>query len=330
LVCLHHARLAVVSVVKYLSRMTFIPQKIRGRVITEHKASYIVSDGIFEYVATIRGHFHEATQKQFPKVGDFVQLTVLEDEKGIIESIEKRASEVIRKSAHDDTLQVMVTNVDFVFIVMGLDADFNLRRLERYLVLSEQAGITPIVILNKADVVDDAASYVMQAQEVSGKAEVFAISAETGENMDVFDSYLKNDKTAVLLGSSGAGKSTITNYLLKRTEQDTKTVRELDSRGRHTTTVRQLFKVPTGGYLIDTPGMRELGFVSDEEITEGTFADIESLTQACKFTNCDHVKSAGCAVQEALQKGELDQKHFDNYLKLQARKAETRNARRRD
>lgn len=310
--------------------MITIPQTHRGRVITEHKASYVVMADDREYIATIRGHFHEGLSTQFPKVGDYVVLTILEDEKAIIESIEPRVSELTRKSAHDDTIQVMVANVDYVFIVMGLDADFNVRRLERYLVLSEQAHITPVVILNKSDVVDDISRYLVQTQEVAGDAKVYAVSAKTGEGMEVFDTYLRDGATGVLLGSSGAGKSTITNHVLKESLQDTQLVRETDSRGRHTTTTRELFKVSSGGYLIDTPGMRELGFVSEEEITDGTFADIELITRVCKFSNCDHVKSAGCAVQDAIAKGVIGQKHFENYLKLQTRKAETRNARKRD
>jgi len=310
--------------------MIDIPQTIRGRVITEHKASYIVSADGYEYVATIRGHFHEQEEKKFPKVGDYVVMSVLEEEKAVIESIEKRSSEVVRKSAHDDTIQVMVTNVDYVFIVMGLDDDFNLRRLERYLVLTEQAHITPVVVLNKVDVVDDIALYLSQTKEVAKDVQVYALSAKTGEGMEVFAEYMKDGATGVLLGSSGAGKSTITNFLLKEVLQDTKSVREIDSRGRHTTTTRELFTLPSGGYLIDTPGMRELGFVSEEDMSDGTFSDIDLLTYECKFPNCDHVKSAGCAVQTALVEGTLDQKHFDNYLKLQQRNAETRPERKRD
>jgi len=307
-----------------------IPQTIRGRVITEHKASYVVVADNQEYVASIRGHFHDEENKRFPKVGDYVVMSVLEEEKAVIESIEERTSEVVRKSAHDDTIQVMVANVDYVFIVMGLDDDFNLRRLERYLVLTEQAHITPVVILNKLDVIDDIALYMRQSKEVAKDVDVYAVSALTGEGMEVFAEYMKDGATGVLLGSSGAGKSTITNYVLKEVLQDTKSVRETDSRGRHTTTTRELFKLPSGGYLIDTPGMRELGFVSEEDISDGTFSDVDLLTYDCRFPNCDHIKSAGCAVQAALANGTLDQKHFDNYLKLQLRNAETRPARKRD
>jgi ribosome biogenesis GTPase len=307
-----------------------IEQTVRGRVITEHKASYVVAVEGDEYIASIRGHFHDEEEKRFPKVGDYVVMSVLEEEKAVIESIEKRSSEVVRKSAHDDTIQVMVTNVDYVFIVMGLDDDFNLRRLERYLVLTEQAHITPVIILNKVDVIHDVALYLQQTREVAQNVQVYTVSAKTGEGMEVFAEYLKDGATGVLLGSSGAGKSTITNYVLSEVRQDTKSVRETDSRGRHTTTTRDLFTLPSGGYLIDTPGMRELGFVSEEDMSDGTFSDVDLLTYECKFANCDHVKSAGCAVQSALTEGTLDQKHFDNYLKLQQRNAETRPARKRD
>lgn len=310
--------------------MIEIPQAVRGRVITEHKASYVVASDTHEYIATVRGHFHDEEDKRFPKVGDYVLLSVLEETKAVIESIEERTSEVVRKSAHDETIQVMVTNVDYVFIVMGLDDDFNLRRLERYLVLTEQAHITPVIILNKVDVVDDVALYVSQTKEIAKEVQVHAVSAKTGEGMEVFTQYLKDNATGVLLGSSGAGKSTITNHLLEHVLQETKSVRETDSRGRHTTTTRELFKLPSGGCLIDTPGMRELGFVTEEDMSDGTFSDVELLAYECKFPNCDHIKSAGCAIQTALVAGDLDQKHFNNYLKLQQRNAETRSSRKRD
>lgn len=303
---------------------------VRGRIITEHKASYVVScdRGILD--ATLRGIFHEDEDVLFPKVGDYVQVTILEDGKGVIESLEERKSIVMRKSAHDDTEQIMVANVDFVFVVMGMDADFNLRRLERYLVLSEQSHITPVIILNKADIATDVREKKEAVEGVAQDTPVHVVSAKTGEGMEVFKQYLTQGVTGVLLGSSGAGKSTITNYLLQSQVQETKDVRDTDSRGRHTTTVRELFQVDTGGYLIDTPGMRELGFVSEEDMVAGTFSDIEILACDCKFSNCDHVKSAGCAVQAAIAQGDLDEAHFRNYLKLQERQAETRNARKRD
>lgn len=303
---------------------------MRGRVITEHKASYVLSyeGGVLD--AMVRGSFHEGEDTLFPKVGDYVEYTLLEDGKAVIESVEERKSVVTRKSAHDDTVQVMVANVDYICIVMGLDGDFNVRRLERYLVLARQAHITPVIILNKADIAKGVAQKKESVQEIAHDTVVYVISAKTGDGMEVFAQYLTDGVTGVLLGSSGAGKSTITNYLLQNQVQQTKDVRSDDGRGRHTTTTRELFQVDSGGYLIDTPGMRELGFVSAEDITQGTFRDIELLAHDCRFNNCDHVKSTGCAVQAAIAAGELDADHFQNYLKLQAKEAETRVSRKRD
>jgi len=308
--------------------MTYNEQLQIGRVITEHKASYVVLVCGKQYTAHVRGCFHQQEDKKFPKVGDYVELAFLDDNKVVIEKILPRTSEVVRKSAHDETVQVIVANIDYVFIVMGVDNDFNLRRLERYLAISNQAHITPVVILNKSDIAVDIDMYISQTKAIIGDVAVHAVSAKKGDGMEVFNLYLQNGKTGVLLGSSGAGKSTIINHLLKDTVQKIKDVRVHDSRGRHTTTVRQLFELPSTGFLIDTPGMRELGFIKKDDIGD-TFSDIELLASKCRFPNCDHIKSDGCRVQEALQKKEIDQKHFDNYLKLQDRKAETRPARRK-
>ncbi len=304
--------------------------QIQARVITEHKASYVVKAEEREYTATVRGAFHERPRTVFPKVGDYVCITIVSDNKAVIETVLPRKSEIVRKSAHDDTKQVMVANVDYVFIVMGLDQDFNLRRLERYLTLVNQAQVSAVIILNKEDKVESPDEYVASVIQVAGDTPVHCVSAKQGSGMDVFDRYLVDGKTGVLLGSSGAGKSTIINYLLSKGVQRTQGVRTQDDRGKHTTTVRELFALPSGGSLIDTPGMRELGFVSDEELLQGSFVEIEELAASCRFTNCDHQKSDGCAIREAVDAGTLDVRHVANYLKLQQRQAETRPKRKRD
>ena len=303
---------------------------VTGRVIVAHKASYVVMSGGREYTASVRGYFHVGDITDFPKVGDEVTGTLLDTNKLVIDDILPRRSTVTRKSAHDDTPQVLVTNVDAICIVMGLDADFSLRRLERYLTLATQSQIPALVVLNKADVVADATPFVAAVAAVVGATPVYIISAKAGTGMASLQDYCASGKTIVLLGSSGAGKSTITNYLLRADTQATNPVRDIDSKGRHTTTHRSLFSLPTGGFVIDTPGMRELGFVTQEEVTGGTFADIEECATQCRFANCDHIKSAGCAVQAAIAAGVLDADHFKNYLKLQAGQAESRNARKRD
>lgn len=289
-----------------------------GRVIEEHKTNYMISSEGTEYTGVVRGKFHNAPgERTFPKVGDFVECVKTSDDQVVIEKVLPRKTEIARKAIARNARQVMVANVDVVFVVMGLDGDFNLRRLERYLLLTKQSGIETIIVLNKKDLVTNPGEYLEQVKTISPDISAYAVSAETGENMEVFTQHISEDTVSVLLGSSGAGKSTITNWLLEKNQQETNTVREDDSKGRHTTTHRQMFKLPQGGFLIDTPGMRELGLSGDEESEANVFTDIEELKLQCEFTDCDHEKSVGCAVQEAVKSGELDEKRFKSYLKLQ-------------
>ena len=294
-----------------------ILQRMRtARVIEEHKTNYIILDESSEFTATVRGSFFE--EDTFPKVGDFVIYEEVADGKAVIEEMLPRTSTVARKVVETNTEQVIVANVDLIFIVMGLDNDFNLSRLERYLLLAKQSGVASVVILNKSDCVDDYSEYVTRTKEVAGTTPVHAVSALSGEGMELLLAHITSDTTAVLLGSSGAGKSTITNWLLRQNTQQVNSVRGDDSRGKHTTTSRQLFALPTGGYLIDTPGMRELSVsdstTDDEDVV---FALFETLSNQCQFTNCDHKKSKGCAIVSALENGEVLQRQLQNYKKLQ-------------
>lgn len=287
-----------------------------ARVIKEHKTNYVISVDGQELTATVRGSFFDGVL--FPKVGDFVVYDEVSEGKAVIEEIKPRTSTVARKAVETGEVQVIVANVDIIFIVMGLDNDFNLSRLERYLLLAKQSEIPSVVILNKSDSVDDCSEYVDQAEEVSGSSPVHAVSALTGDGMKSLLAHLSPDVVAVLLGSSGAGKSTITNWLLNEDKQEALEVRKDDSKGRHTTTSRQLFSLPTGGYLIDTPGMRELGVIDttteDENII---FSKLEALTKQCQFSNCDHEKSKGCAVLEAIENDDVSERQLQNYKKLQ-------------
>ncbi len=298
--------------------MTSTSPEPQARVIEEHKTNYIIRIGEEELTATVRGKFHlkENGTTDFPKVGDFVEFSRTSDGLAVIENILPRKTEVIRQSAGGDDQQVLVTNVDVMLITMGLDNDFSLRRLERYLLLAEQSQIQPVIILNKSDRVDNATDYERQVREIAPTVDIEVVSAKTGTGMESILQYFTNDITAVLLGSSGAGKSTITNWLLQSDTQEVKAIREYDGRGRHTTTSRQLFALPRGGYLIDTPGMRELAVIDTPEDTMDVFADIEALALQCRYPGCDHIKSEGCAVQAALKAGDIDAKHFEGYLKL--------------
>ncbi len=288
----------------------------KGRIISEHKTNYQISSEEKEYLGTVRGVFF--TDKEFPKVGDIVEFEVVGEDKVVIEKICPRKSVVSRKSAHTDVPQVIVANVDYIFVVMGLDGDFNLSRLERYLLLAKQSGTSPIVVLNKMDSVEDSSEYVAQAKTAAQDVPVHAVSALGGDNMETLLQYFENDATAVLLGSSGAGKSTITNWLLDEDRQAVRDVRVDDSHGKHTTTARQLFKLPSGGYLIDTPGMRELGLQDTTKEDENeVFDKIDQLSGECRFNNCDHEKSAGCAVLGAISSGDVSGRQLQSYQKLQ-------------
>lgn len=287
----------------------------KGRVIESHKTNYIVNiDGV-ETTATVRGSFH--AKGDFPKVGDYVNLHLLDDGKAVIETVEERSSVIKRKSADSDEEQIIITNVDKIFVVVGLDGDYSVNRIERYLLLAGQSEIPAVIILNKADEVDSVLSYIEEVESIAGESSVIAVSALTGENMDSLQDELIPGSTSVLLGSSGAGKSTITNWLLSKEKQLVREIRADDSRGRHTTTSRQLFELPNGSYLIDTPGMRELGIIEgDSENELEVFNRIEQFASQCKFRNCDHEKSSGCAVLEAVNSGELTKRELYNYGKI--------------
>lgn len=287
----------------------------KGRVIEEHKTNYIISDGSNELTATVRGAFF--TDETFPKVGDYVLYEEVGDDKAVIEEIEPRSSTVARKSAHTGDMQIIVANVDVIFIVMGLDNDFNLSRLERYLLLANQSEVEPVVVLNKCDQVEEYQEYVVQVQNSSPGTSVHAVSALTGYNMPELLTHITPDTTVVLLGSSGAGKSTITNWLLATDTQAVNDVRTDDSKGKHTTTSRQLFTLPSLGYLIDTPGMRELSVIeSASEHEDEVFGIVEELASQCRFSNCDHEKSMGCAVVAGIEAGDITARQLQNYLKL--------------
>ncbi len=292
-----------------------------ARVVAEHKTQYIIRYDGTEILATVRGKFH--LEEDFPKVGDFVEFVKSSSGQGFIEKVLPRKTKVVRDNSERsrrfvlERPQVIVANVDVVFIVMGLDNDFNKSRLERYILLAKQSDVKAVIVLNKVDMVKDPEIYEMDVKKVSGDIPVHLVSALSGFGMEFLLPFFSSGETGVLLGSSGSGKSTITNWLLGKEKQAVQNVREDDSRGRHTTTSRELFSLPRGGYLIDTPGMRGLGMVDDFlKVDQGVLRDIELLIKNCSFSDCDHEKSEGCAVLDSIQKGELEQKHFDNYQKL--------------
>jgi ribosome biogenesis GTPase / thiamine phosphate phosphatase len=250
-----------------------------------------------------------------PAVGDWITARRADAELAWIEAVLPRRTQFSRQAAGTAVAeQVMAANVDLALVVCGLDGDFNLRRLERYLVLARESGAEPLVVLNKIDLCDQVPDRVAAVEEIAPGVAVLAISAQqTVESLR----ERARGRTVVLLGSSGAGKSTIVNGLLRESSQLTGPVRETDSRGRHTTTSRMLIPLPEGGAIIDTPGMRELQLWAGAESLDLVFQDVAALATRCRFGDCAHASEPGCAVRQALETGALDASRFESYCKLE-------------
>lgn len=304
-----------------------------ARVSLEHTHIYRVMAPSGERLARVSGRLrHEAASRAaFPAVGDWV---VVEDAAGgdvsrdaardvaRIRAVLPRASHFSRRAAGNPTEeQVVAANLDVVFLVSGLDHDFNPRRIERYLVTAWESGAAPVIVLNKADLVDDPAAVVAEVAALAQGVPVIAVSAKRPASMQALRERLGTGRTAALLGSSGVGKSTIANALIGEDVLRTREVRESDSRGRHTTTGRQLVLLPGGGILIDTPGMRELQLWETGESVSGAFADVESIGEGCRFRDCRHAGEPGCAVVAAVAAGLLPEARLESYRKLQDEQA---------
>jgi ribosome biogenesis GTPase len=293
---------------------------IPARISQQHKTNYQAFCEHGEIAAEVSGKFRHnaATQADFPTVGDWVAVTYMaEEKKGLIQELIPRKSAFRRKVSGVETAQqVVASNIDTVFIVNGLDGDFNLRRIERYLTMAWESGAMPVILLNKADLRDDSESLVTEVEAMAIGVSVHAVSAAMEQGMDKIRQYLSSGATAALLGSSGVGKSSIINRLLGEERLKVNEVREWDSRGRHTTSYRQMLLLPGGGIIIDTPGMRLVKLWGDEETVERAFDDIEELAGSCRFRDCQHQSEPGCAVQAALDDGTLDKKRYESYLKL--------------
>ena len=260
-----------------------------------------------------------ASRIELPAVGDWVAVQPGPAEgKAVVRAVLPRQSAFVRKEAGAHTEgQVVAANVDVVFLVNGLDHDLNLRRLERYLTVVWESGAAPVVLLNKADLCPDVEERIGEVQTVALGVPVLAISATSGDGLEALDGHMAEGRTAAFLGSSGVGKSTIINRLLGAEVLKTSPVRSDDSRGRHTTTHRELIHVPGRGIVIDTPGMRELRLWADEDGLGRAFADVEALAAQCRFRDCAHRGEPGCAVQAALAEGTLDPGRWLSYGKLQ-------------
>lgn len=289
-----------------------------ARVIIQHRNGYVVHDGAQEFTVQPAARFlrRSLDPVERPAVGDFVLLKP--GKPATIEIVLPRHATLSRAAAGERyQRQLIATNVDSVLVLMGLDGDFNPRRLERYLALIQSSGAQCVVVLTKADQHEDLDTMLHDVLEaLPPDIVVHAVNAKDPVSLAVLYPYLGAGRTAVVVGSSGVGKSTLTNTLLGVERQATKAVREHDSRGRHTTTFRALIALPQGGCLIDTPGMRELKLTGEEDLEAGQFADIDALAMQCRFGDCAHQTEPGCAVRVALESGELDPERWASYQKL--------------
>jgi len=292
-----------------------------GRVLIEFNYIYRVWCGGGEIDAVRSGRLtHRATSRgDLPAVGDWVVVRKLADEnRGAIIAVLPRRSWFSRRMAgHVTDEQVVAANVDVVFIVMALDDDFSPRRLERYLLLARESGASPVILLTKPDVCVDVPARVAEIAALAGDVPVHVVSPKFDQGLDRVAEHVPAGKTGALLGSSGVGKSTIINRLVGREVQKTRHIRESDSKGRHTTTHRQLVFLPNGGFLIDTPGMRELQLWDVGEAVKETFDDIEALALECRFSDCRHRDEPRCAVKTAVEEGRLSASRLESYVKLQ-------------
>ncbi len=274
-----------------------------------------------EVLAEVSGKMrHNALHREdYPAVGDWVVLSVRQEEqRATIHAVLPRRSKFSRKVAGQVTEeQIVATNVDTVFLVTALNLDFNVRRIERYLVLAWESGANPVIVLSKADLCADAEEKAAEVEAVAVGVPIHIISSAENRGLAELAAYIAPGKTVALMGSSGVGKSTLVNRIFGEEILETGDIRHGDDKGKHTTTHRELLALPGGGILIDTPGMRELQLWDAAEGLSTSFQDIESLGADCFFQDCQHNNEPNCAVKQALHDGTLAQERFDSYLKLQ-------------
>ena len=293
-----------------------------ARIVSVHKDSYTVTKGGEEIFAELSGNLLHCTESasDLPTTGDWVYADFYDDDThAIIYGVFPRKTLLKRKTAGKLVdFQLIAANIDVAFIIQSLNENFNLRRLERYLVMVNEGGIEPIILLSKCDLIpkEEVNEIKKKVLDIAPNTTVIEFSNLDGENIDSINNLLISKSSYCLLGSSGVGKTTLLNSIIGNDKYETKSVSKIQSKGKHTTTSRQLVRLESGAMIIDTPGMRELGSMSVDDGLDETFSEIFELSQMCKFTNCSHSNEKGCAILAAIKTGELSEQRYQNYLKM--------------
>ena len=313
----------MISLDQYGWNTFFQPEKIQddlilGRITSIQGFKYYVITAHGEKEAELSGRLlHGTSAEEIPKLGDWVTLKEY-DTLGYIIEVLPRKNELSRKNPGVKMeRQILATNIDGALIVQGLDRDFNIMRLERYLVQLAACNIPPMVVLNKADLIEDRATYISEIKKLHRDCPVYFCSTYTGIGLDELRTHvLEKYKTYILIGSSGVGKSSLLNALLNANVQAVNTTSNFNNKGKHTTTTRELFQLPNGSLVIDTPGMREFGLTFEEGAHDELFPAIQKFAAECRFSDCKHLNETGCAVIEAVNSGLLENQVYESYLKL--------------
>lgn len=291
-----------------------------ARIIAEHKEMFIVRNETSELSAKITGRmmFTALSREDYPAVGDWVLINILNDDQASIHEILPRRTVLKRKSADNSDIQIIASNVDTAFIVQSPDRDYNLNRFERYITLAESENIQPVLVINKTDLISES-DLNIKLSEINNRfnnIQIQTISTVNGKGMSDFIKRIKPGLTYCFLGSSGVGKSSIINTIIGKSSLKTAEISSSTNRGKHITTHRELFILDNGGILIDNPGMREIGILESETGIKNVFSEIYELSKNCRYSDCNHTWEPGCAVLEAVNSGNLDKNKYNNYIKL--------------